>query len=164
VKDLRGSNWLSSWSEGKPYWTPVGWRAVLFTLGETILLVNTEEMEEEWKLERCCFWTACLAKSLARGAGLAVRIRAGSECPLIEPIVTNSFGSRFSFDTLSSLVRRASVCLLVQAFEAGGDVSRRFPYENISELGWGFESGGKNSRVLERLTVARWSGNFIRPG
>lgn len=29
------------------YWTPVGWRAVLFTLWETIVMDTPEEIEEE---------------------------------------------------------------------------------------------------------------------
>lgn len=63
--------WLSSASlngQETTHWTPPGWRAVLLTLLGAMVVVMRRK-EEEWKLERCCFDTCCLAKSWARGAG-----------------------------------------------------------------------------------------------
>lgn len=43
--------------EGETHATPEGWRFVLFTDWETMLKFRMGEMEEEWKLERCCLDT-----------------------------------------------------------------------------------------------------------
>jgi hypothetical protein len=54
------------------YWTPLGWRAVLFTLWETIVATLCREVE--WKLLLCCFaiWSVrkVLEESGSGGGGV----------------------------------------------------------------------------------------------
>src|SRR3981081_870749 len=76
------------------YWIPLGWRAVLLTVLETIV-INDVVNDEEWKLLLCCCDFCCRSKSAANGPGYAAP-NGGDSVPLIAAAMLQTFGRELS--------------------------------------------------------------------